>query len=102
MTSTTHPELDGLGTYQFGWSDSDAAGAVAKRGLNEAAVRELSDKKSEPQGRHGHARAGAVAKRGLSGAVVRDIWDKKSGPHWMLDLRMKGLKLFPRKPMPAW
>src|SRR4028119_1426956 len=70
MTSPTPPELDGLGTYQFGWSDSDAAGAVAKRGLNEAVVRDISEKKSEPQ--------------------------------WMLDLRLKGLKLFGRKPMPAW
>ena len=70
MTSTTHPELDGLGTYQFGWSDSDAAGSVAQRGLSQAVVQDISDKKSEPQ--------------------------------WMLDLRMKGLKLFHRKPMPAW
>jgi Fe-S cluster assembly protein SufB len=70
MTSTTHPELDGLGTYQFGWSDSDAAGSVAQRGLSQAVVQDISDKKSEPQ--------------------------------WMLDLRMKGLKLFHRKPMPVW
>ena len=70
MTSTAHPELDGLGTYQFGWSDSDVAGSAAQRGLSEAVVQDISDKKSEPQ--------------------------------WMLDLRMKGLKLFHRKPMPSW
>jgi Fe-S cluster assembly protein SufB len=70
MTQTAHPELEGLGTYKFGWSDSDTAGAVAQRGLNEAVVRNISALKSEPE--------------------------------WMLDLRLKGLKLFDRKPMPSW
>jgi Fe-S cluster assembly protein SufB len=65
-----NPELEGLGRYQFGWSDSDTAGSTAKRGLSEEVVRDISDKKSEPQ--------------------------------WMLDMRMKGLKLFHRKPMPTW
>src|SRR5882762_3010857 len=46
--------------------------------------------------------AGASAQRGLSEAVVRDISAKKSEPAWMLDLRLKGLRLFGRKPMPAW
>jgi Fe-S cluster assembly protein SufB len=45
---------------------------------------------------------GANAKRGLNEDVVRDISSKKSEPAWMLDLRMKGLKLFDRKPMPTW
>ncbi|MGI8613616.1 MAG: Fe-S cluster assembly protein SufB, partial [Nocardioidaceae bacterium] len=70
MTSTTHPELDGLGRYEYGWADSDSAGSIAQRGLSEA--------------------------------VVRDISGKKSEPAWMLDLRLKGLKLFHRKPMPSW
>src|SRR6478735_3861449 len=65
-----NPELEGLGRYQFGWADSDAAGAAATRGLNDT--------------------------------VVRDISGKKSEPAWMLDLRLKGLKLFGRKPMPTW
>ncbi|CAN5215893.1 Fe-S cluster assembly protein SufB [soil metagenome] len=65
-----NPELEGLGRYQFGWSDSDQAGSTAQRGLNEA--------------------------------VVRDISSKKNEPAWMLDLRLKGLKLFGRKPMPSW
>ncbi len=65
-----NPELEGLGRYQFGWSDSDTAGATAKRGLSEEVVADISSKKSEPQ--------------------------------WMLDMRMKGLKLFHRKPMPTW
>jgi Fe-S cluster assembly protein SufB len=65
-----NPELKGIGRYQFGWADSDEAGAIAQRGLNEDVVRDISSKKSEPQ--------------------------------WMLDLRLKGLKLFHRKPMPTW
>ncbi len=69
-TTTTHPELDGLGSYKFGWSDSDAAGAAARRGLSEDVVRDISARKNEPE--------------------------------WMLDLRLKGLKLFGRKPMPSW
>src|ERR1700758_3579832 len=70
MTAIAHPELEGLDRYKFGWSDSDAAGAAARRGLNEEVVRDISAKKNEPQ--------------------------------WMLDLRLKGLKLFRRKPMPTW
>ncbi|MEU4389752.1 Fe-S cluster assembly protein SufB [Kribbella sp. NPDC023855] len=70
MTQTAHPELEGLGTYKFGWSDSDAAGSIAKRGL--------------------------------SADVVQGISTLKNEPEWMLDLRMKGLKLFDRKPMPSW
>ncbi|MGK5741744.1 Fe-S cluster assembly protein SufB [Micromonospora sp. URMC 103] len=46
--------------------------------------------------------AGASAQRGLNEAVVRDISAKKNEPAWMLDLRLKGLRLFDRKPMPAW
>ncbi|GIF07230.1 Fe-S cluster assembly protein SufB [Actinoplanes siamensis] len=46
--------------------------------------------------------AGAAATRGLSEAVVRDISAKKNEPQWMLDLRLKGLRLFDRKPMPSW
>ena len=64
-----NPELEGIGRYDFGWADSDVAGATAKRGLSEEVVRDISAKKSEPQ--------------------------------WMLDLRLKGLKLFGRKPMPT-
>ncbi|HVH93457.1 MAG TPA: Fe-S cluster assembly protein SufB [Nocardioidaceae bacterium] len=46
--------------------------------------------------------AGSTAKRGLSEEVVRNISNLKSEPQWMLDLRLKGLRLFGRKPMPAW
>ncbi|GIE85037.1 Fe-S cluster assembly protein SufB [Actinoplanes regularis] len=46
--------------------------------------------------------AGATAQRGLSEAVVRNISALKNEPQWMLDLRLKGLRLFDRKPMPNW
>src|SRR5262245_43965926 len=46
--------------------------------------------------------AGANARRGLNEDVVRDISARKNGPDWMLQLRLKGLRLFGRKPMPVW
>ncbi len=57
MSSATQPELDnqlegkleGIGHYEFGWSDSDVAGATARRGLNEDVVRNISALKSEPE-----------------------------------------------------
>ncbi|MEY9211063.1 Fe-S cluster assembly protein SufB [Thermobifida halotolerans] len=49
MTSTAHPELEGLGTYEYGWADPDVAGASARRGLDEEVVRDISAKKNEPE-----------------------------------------------------
>jgi Fe-S cluster assembly protein SufB len=46
--------------------------------------------------------AGAGARRGLSEEVVRDISAKKGEPEWMLRLRLKGLRLFDKKPLPTW
>ncbi|HEX9178183.1 MAG TPA: Fe-S cluster assembly protein SufB [Mycobacterium sp.] len=46
--------------------------------------------------------AGASAKRGLSEDVVRDISAKKNEPEWMLQQRLKALRIFRRKPMPTW
>ncbi|MDN5755223.1 MAG: Fe-S cluster assembly protein SufB [Micrococcaceae bacterium] len=65
-----NPELEGIGNYEYGWSDKNDAGANARRGLNEEVVRDISQKKSEPE--------------------------------WMLNMRLKGLKYFGRKPMPTW
>ena len=42
--------------------------------------------------------AGTNARRGINEEVVRDISAKKSEPQWMLDLRLKGLRLFEKKP----
>src|ERR1700740_1673252 len=44
--------------------------------------------------------AGASAERGLSEAVVRDISAKKHEPEWMLQSRLKALRIFEGKPMP--
>jgi len=70
MTTTANDQLEGLGTYKFGWADPDVAGASARRGLSEEVVRDISGRKNEPQ--------------------------------WMLDMRLKGLRYFGRKPMPTW
>ncbi len=44
-----NPELEGIGTYEYGWVDSDEAGQSARRGLNEEVVRDISAKKNEPE-----------------------------------------------------
>jgi len=46
--------------------------------------------------------AGANARRGINEDVVRDISAKKDEPEWMLEMRLKALRLFLKKPMPAW
>jgi Fe-S cluster assembly protein SufB len=68
--TTAPPELEGLGTYEYGWHDSDTAGATARRGLDENVVREISALKNEPD--------------------------------WMLQTRLKALRLFGKKPLPTW
>jgi Fe-S cluster assembly protein SufB len=70
MSTTAHPELDGLGSYEFGWHDKDSAGTTARRGLSEDVVRNISGLKNEPE--------------------------------WMLEMRLKSLRLFRKKPMPTW
>jgi Fe-S cluster assembly protein SufB len=44
----------------------------------------------------------AEAKRGINESVVREISAMKHEPEWMLQRRLKGLKMFDRKPMPTW
>src|SRR5579875_2973819 len=46
--------------------------------------------------------AGASARRGLSEEVVRDISAKKGEPAWMLERRLKALRIFEKKPLPTW
>ncbi|GAA1353629.1 Fe-S cluster assembly protein SufB [Saccharothrix algeriensis] len=67
---TQEETLASIGNYEFGWADSDVAGASARRGLDEDVVRDISAKKGEPE--------------------------------WMLEFRLKALRLFDRKPMPTW
>jgi Fe-S cluster assembly protein SufB len=66
--TTVDAALEGLGNYEYGWSDKNDAGANARRGINEEVVRDISEKKNEPK--------------------------------WMLDLRLKSLEMFFKKPMP--
>lgn len=46
--------------------------------------------------------AGESAKRGLDESVVRYISEVKGEPGWMLNIRLKALQLFERKPIPQW
>lgn len=47
--STQDETIASLGSYEYGWADSDAAGAVAQRGISEDVVRDISAKKNEPE-----------------------------------------------------
>ena len=42
------------------------------------------------------------ARKGLSEEVVREISAHKEEPGWMLDSRLKALKVYESKPMPTW
>lgn len=53
-------------------------------------------------GWHDSDQAGQAAQRGLSEEVVRNISAMKNEPEWMLQLRLKSLRLFERRPMPTW
>ena len=41
-------------------------------------------------------------KPGLDEGVVRQISKHKEEPEWMLEFRLKALKIYERKPMPTW
>ncbi|APH01524.1 Fe-S cluster assembly protein SufB [Janibacter indicus] len=69
-----NPGLKDIGKYEFGWADADTAGASAKRGLNEAVVSDISDRKGEPQWM-----------RDLRLKSLR-LFDKKPMPSWGSDL----------------
>ena len=53
-------------------------------------------------GWHDSDLAGTTAKRGLDESVVRGISAIKEEPAWMLERRLRALKLFKRKPLPTW
>jgi Fe-S cluster assembly protein SufB len=62
--------IESIGPYNYGWHDSDEAGASARRGLSENVVRDISGLKDESE--------------------------------WMLEQRLKALKIFDKQPMPKW
>jgi Fe-S cluster assembly protein SufB len=74
MTTAAPVGLEGIGKYEYGWSDSDAIGASARRGLSEEVVRDISAKKNEPEW---------MLKTRLK--ALR-LFDKKPMPTWGSDL----------------
>jgi len=46
---STTEELAVADRYEYGWADADTAGALARRGLNEDVVRQISALKNEPE-----------------------------------------------------
>src|SRR3954449_9680506 len=84
---TQDEQIDSLGRYGFGWSDSDVAGAAAQRGLSEAVVRDISAKKSEPEW---------MLRRRLRGLT---LFHKKPMPDWganLGDIDFDNIKYFVR------
>ena len=69
-----NPGLADLGRYEYGWADSDTAGASAKRGLSPDVVTDISDRKSEPEW---------MKKLRLKSL---NLFEKKPMPNWGSDL----------------
>jgi Fe-S cluster assembly protein SufB len=84
---TQDEQIAALGKYQFGWSDSDVAGAAAQRGISEAVVRDISAKKNEPEW---------MLRRRLRGLA---LFGKKPMPDWgadLADIDFNNIKYFVR------
>ena len=80
-TGSTTPEsmsddqiIESIGPYNYGWHDSDEAGASARRGLSEEVVRDISAKKDEPEW--------MLEKR----LKALSIFERKPMPTWGADL----------------
>ena len=43
-----------------------------------------------------------ILEAGISERVVRQIWESNNEPQWMLDIRLKSLKLFQDMKTPIW
>ncbi|KLO61939.1 MULTISPECIES: Fe-S cluster assembly protein SufB [unclassified Dermacoccus] len=69
-----NPGLADLGRYEYGWADSDTAGASAKRGLSPDVVTDISDRKNEPEW---------MKKLRLKSL---NLFEKKPMPNWGSDL----------------
>ena len=97
VRSTDDEIIDSISTtYDFGWRDSDEAGANARRGLDEGVVREISALKGEPEW--------MLAKR----LKAYEIFMRKPMPTWGIDLSdldMDAVKYFVRstdRPATSW
>ena len=71
---TQDEHIEALSRYNYGWRDTDDAGAIAKRGLSEQVVREISALKNEPEW---------MLKQRLKGL---DLFERKPMPQWGADL----------------
>lgn len=76
--------------------------APAAPGLGATQQEHLQALGNYKYGWHDTDAAGESARRGLTEDVVRNISALKEEPEWMLNTRLKALKLYNRKPMPAW
>ena len=74
MSTTTPPELEGMGQYKFGWHDKSTSVFTPKKGLNPEVVREISALKNEPEW---------MTKFRLR---ALEIFDRKPMPNWGADL----------------
>ncbi|MGW6131740.1 Fe-S cluster assembly protein SufB [Cellulomonas sp. NPDC055163] len=71
---TQDEAIASIGTYGYGWHDGDAAGATARRGVDEDVVRNISALKNEPEW---------MLKTRLKSLR---LFDKKPMPWWGSDL----------------
>ncbi len=74
LGATQNEHIDALSNYQWGWHDSDSAGATAQRGLSEAVVNNISAMKDEPVWMHD------LRQKGLK------MFRKKPMPTWGAEL----------------
>jgi len=74
LGATQDEHLEALNGYQYGWHDTDTAGASAKRGLTEDVVRDISARKNEPEW---------MLKRRLR---ALQLFERKPMPTWGADL----------------
>ncbi|MCK7641457.1 Fe-S cluster assembly protein SufB [Corynebacterium sp. CCM 8835] len=66
--------IDSIGAYNYGWHDTDVAGAAAKRGLSAEVVADISGKKNEPEWMLKNRQK------------ALDIFERKPMPTWGADL----------------
>ena len=57
--------------------------------------RSLHDEKNEEKHRY-------KAQKGLTPEVIREISREKDEPEWMLEFRLKALKIYQKKEVPTW
>ena len=80
-----NPGLADLGRYEYGWADSDSAGASAKRGLNPDIVADISNRKNEPEW---------MTKLRMKSL---GLFEKKPMPNWgsdLTDIDFQNIKYF--------